>query len=660
MMEVSNPPAMKKTKRLTSAVWNDFERVKRGDIMVAICNHCTKKLSGSSTSGTSHLRNHLKRCLYRSNPEMSQQPLALQQEKKDGTNDLRNFKFVQEPDPLARSFDPERSRFDLVRMIILHEYPMGMVEHAGFRRFVGNLQPSFQIMSCNNAQADCIQIFMKEKQKVYEMLDKVPGKISLTADIWTSYNDNKYLCLTAHYIDAAWLLQKKILDFKVVAPCTSEALSEAIMKCFIDWDIDRKLFSMTTENCSINEEAMFIVRERLSQNRLLLNNGKQFDFRCERHILNLLVQDILEELREVTDKIRESVRYVRKSDEMKQKFNEIAHQVQANTEESLCLDCPAQWNSTCKMLEASVHYRYAFSHLQKCDSCYTMAPSNMEWDRVVVIINLLKPFKEVTNDLSGLKFPTSNHYFSEICYIHLQLIDWGKSMDMFIGFIAQKIKTKFDTYWSICNVNLAIAAVLDPRYKMKLVEYYYQQFYDCNAQNYIDDVVNTIKDLYNEYTSPLFSLDQVSSACDFINNGTLNGDLSSVKCEHSGSDEFNGALPCDNDEAEGDRLMGFDKFLKDNSISSDMIEELDQYLAEPPFPRIKDFDILNWWKVNSPKYPILSMMARDVLGIPMCIAVDSALTYDTGGRVLDAHRSSLSSDVLQALICTHDWFHNEL
>ncbi|GAU34710.1 hypothetical protein TSUD_29520 [Trifolium subterraneum] len=41
------------------------------------------------------------------------------------------------------------------------------------------------------------------------------------------------------------------------------------------------------------------------------------------------------------------------------------------------------------------------------------------------------------------------------------------------------------------------------------------------------------------------------------------------------------------------------------------------------------FDLLNWWKVNSTKYPILGQMARDILAIPLS-TVASESAFSTG------------------------------
>jgi hypothetical protein len=61
-----------------------------------------------------------------------------------------------------------------------------------------------------------------------------------------------------------------------------------------------------------------------------------------------------------------------------------------------------------------------------------------------------------------------------------------------------------------------------------------------------------------------------------------------------------------------------------------------------------------WWKDNCTRYPVLARIAREVLAIPVS-TVASESAFSTGGRVLDAYRSSLSATTVEALICTQDW-----
>ena len=66
------------------------------------------------------------------------------------------------------------------------------------------------------------------------------------------------------------------------------------------------------------------------------------------------------------------------------------------------------------------------------------------------------------------------------------------------------------------------------------------------------------------------------------------------------------------------------------------------------------FNLLAWWKANVCKYKVLSLIARDILAVPVS-TVSSEAAFSTGGGVLDAFRSSLSSKMAEALICAQNW-----
>ncbi|XP_042990220.1 zinc finger BED domain-containing protein RICESLEEPER 1-like [Carya illinoinensis] len=97
------------------------------------------------------------------------------------------------------------------------------------------------------------------------------------------------------------------------------------------------------------------------------------------------------------------------------------------------------------------------------------------------------------------------------------------------------------------------------------------------------------------------------------------------------------------------------EFHKEHTASlMDSKSELERYLLENIEIPTGSFDILIWWKVNSTKYPVLALMARDILAIPIT-TVASESAFSTGGRVLDPFRSSLAPKTVEALVCSQNW-----
>ena len=96
----------------------------------------------------------------------------------------------------------------------------------------------------------------------------------------------------------------------------------------------------------------------------------------------------------------------------------------------------------------------------------------------------------------------------------------------------------------------------------------------------------------------------------------------------------------------------------EGSTSTNTRTELDKYLAKDTEELTAEFDLLEWWKCNAPRFPILSKMARDILAIPIS-TVASESAFSTSGRILDDFRSSLTPATLQSLICTQDWLRSK-
>jgi hypothetical protein len=126
-------------RKRTSTVWNHFKLKNVEGKMKAQCNYCKKYLLGESKQGTNHLRTHLERCpTLKLRGDLRRQVMLKEQGK-------ANKKVSASP----YNFDQEGSREDLAHMVIMHEYPLAMVDHVGFRKFVSGLQPNFKLVSRN-------------------------------------------------------------------------------------------------------------------------------------------------------------------------------------------------------------------------------------------------------------------------------------------------------------------------------------------------------------------------------------------------------------------------------------------------------------------------------------------------------------------------------
>jgi hypothetical protein len=110
------------------------------------------------------------------------------------------------------------------------------------------------------------------------------------------------------------------------------------------------------------------------------------------------------------------------------------------------------------------------------------------------------------------------------------------------------------------------------------------------------------------------------------------------------------------EETENISLHFMNRFHKYLTSKSDVHckSEIDRYLMEDVEKPNVSFDILNWWKVNSTKFPVLAQIARILLAIPIT-TVASESAFSTGGRVLDPFRSLLAPNTVEALICAQNW-----
>ncbi|XP_059451086.1 zinc finger BED domain-containing protein RICESLEEPER 2-like [Corylus avellana] len=262
------------------------------------------------------------------------------------------------------------------------------------------------------------------------------------------------------------------------------------------------------------------------------------------------------------------------------------------------------------------------------------------------MVNNVNQVLSVFNDVSGSEYPTANLYLPEVWRMKEVLMIKCNDRNEYMRSMAIKMIDKFDKYWGDSNLLMSIAAVLDPRYKMKLINFCFPIIYPLTeAGDRIKNVLAVLKELFESYVS-------AHMACILQETAQVN-----VSSCPSSSAIVRDVVP--------KIFKGRSRFA--DHISSDIIRpiktDFDIYLEEHVYICGKnengvymetDFDALAWWKCNALKYRILSRMANDILVVPIS-TVASESSFSASGRVIEPHRASLSPETVQMLLCDSDW-----
>ncbi|GMY34061.1 zinc finger BED domain-containing protein DAYSLEEPER-like [Fagus crenata] len=639
-----------KRRRKKSIVWEHFTVESMGPgCTKARCKLCTKTfayITGSKLAGTSHLKRHISGVICPELRKRNQQSPYTPGSRTGGPGSATDppKKRPRVSQGSARiPFDQDCCSHEIAKMIILHEYPLHVVEHSGFIDFVRTLQPQFSMLNFNTVQGECVALYLKEKQSLLNLISGIPGHVSLSLDLWTSNQTLGYVSLTGYFIDGDWNLQRRILNVVMVpSPESDYAFNQAVVTCLSDWHLEGKLFTLTVDQSLSNETVTGNLRGLLSVRNPLMLSGQLLLGNCYARVLSRLAQDALGAMRETIQKIRDSVKYVKTSESHEEKFIELKQQLQVPSSKHLLVDDQTKWNTTYHMLVAACELKEVFNCLDTADPDYKITPSMEEWKQVETLCTYLKHLFDAANILTDTRYPATNTFFHEVSNIQIELTHASMSQDPFISNLIKPLQEKFDKYWKDCYLVLAIAVVLDPRFKMKLVEFNFNKMYGENAESWIRAVNDSVHELFLEYIAQALPLPALEEG----NEGIIK-----TETPHEGSQEGNLVSTVDG-------LSDFETYINEITSSQHMKSELDQYLEESLLPRGHEFDILGWWKLNKLKYPTLSKMASDILSIPVCtVGPDSV--FDTELRKMDSYRGSLRPATLEALICAKDWLQCE-
>ena len=599
----SAPPNFSKKRKSRSDVWNHFiKETDQNGVVRAKCKHCGKPFSGSSKDGTTHLKNHL-----------SSSKCKRSQKETGGLENptVINGNFV---------FDEERSGLDLVRMIIKDGYPMNMVEHECFKILMKNLQPAFKLPTQDTLKDTILCLYREEKEKLRKQFDKVLS-FSLILNFWTDCGKkSKYCSFTLQFIeDGPKLMRKNIAIKNVEYNYTGETLFEIVKGVLLEWNIGKKLATITVEGSCANDHMVEMLKRWLGdQGNCHPLREKIFHLPCITHAMNLLVEDGLDQMDIILRQIRRAIKCMSETKMGKQKFEEVVKKLNLGGKDITSEGVPVRWDSTFFMLQIALELRRQGK--ASVDCVLDVNLSEKEWNRAKAGHKCLTVFYDAICSFFGSKCLGTDVYFRKIFDISNSLTQLLESD------IACMILENL--YWHYDQIRLVstIVAVFDPRTKLDLVQYSFEQC-RCNIPENWKLATVHLGNMFNLYAEYLTSQRSSSS---FINNDN--------------SSSSDGDDPCD--------------ILADWKKWKSQRTELDKYLEEPLQPD-EEFDILGWWHTKSQDSPTLSTMALDILAIPMSTkTLNSAFCIET--MTLDPIFNDLDPDIIEALFCGKDWLDNPI
>ncbi|XP_044466049.1 zinc finger BED domain-containing protein RICESLEEPER 3-like isoform X1 [Mangifera indica] len=288
----------------------------------------------------------------------------------------------------------------------------------------------------------------------------------------------------------------------------------------------------------------------------------------------------------------------------KYKFDLAVKQV-----ESMGKKVTSKYNDDCflydfKLLDWAMGYKEVFCELERIDPDFRS--SNFDWDDATSLHSFWVVVEDIKNDLQKLgDSKLANKCFPMVYDIFSKMLQFKNTENQYFRLAALRCRKIFDECCNNFKLVIIITVILDPRFKLDIVERFYNEVYDNEGDLHFKKMMDDVTNIYNEY------------ARDLNNSSMVRANANETASSKS---------------------------------------DFDRYLTDFKVPPQEGFDILEWWRVNSPIYPTVAAMARDFLSIPIFNSPDMWSEAEDG--FADIYNGNLDDDLKDAMICTKVWLND--
>ncbi|CAO2176026.1 unnamed protein product [Urochloa humidicola] len=643
-----------------SKAWDEFNEVfeirKGKKVRVsATCKHCGKGYSGLSTGGTGHLLRHIPKC-----------PVLLAHNRKSSQSQLN---FSSDGDMHLWEYKEEVARTQLCRLIARLDLPLSIGEAEAFEDYIRIAHnPKFSHVSRQTTTRDFAKYYLSRRDELVESFKSV-SSVSLTSDIWSGNAKEDYLSVVAHYVNVDWQLEKRIIGMRLIdVSHNADNILDRISTVVAEFGLVDKIFAVTLDNAAANKKAI----EKLTPLISGYVGSLCMHQRCACHIVNLIVKAGLEVFKPFLASFRSAISFVNASNQRIAAYKSYC--ISCNVRpRKFGLDMDVRWNATYLMLKHLLPHHHTFSiFIATNHPTVDGQPllTDHHWYAAEKLLEFLEQFYDSTVVLSGVYYPTSPlvlHHVLDIAE-HLNTFESDPDFEADFRRIVAPMKNKFLEYWSNIPMLYSFAFILDPRAKMQgfaNVLTLLSQFNGKDYSKYQSDVRKELNELYGKYEAKFGSVRMQRPTQPGPTAGKkktawnkIFGSSASCSTTTVGSVATHGSLSGPSASSNLCSRTSASALLQAACSGASLLSattELSSYLESDIATQFDDdFSVLAWWHEHKMTYPVLSILAKDVMTVPVS-TVSSESAFSTTGRIIEERRRRLTSDMVEMLTLVKDW-----
>ena len=412
--------------------------------------------------------------------------------------------------------------------------------------------------------------------EIIEILKSQCGCIAFTSDLWSSPSLESFIGLSLHAIDEKFHFHTFVPFIKLFVGAHTGVNIQVHLEDF--------LRAVQMEDEKIRK---IVVVDSASNNKLALKKTNMMEgFFCQIHILQRAVVTTFNakikgtRCDHVLQKCQALTRKLRKAGKYKSELKEVCEEMGLRSSWPVTANS-TRWNSVLASLESVVKLKSAFQVLQVRENSVSWEdylPSGSEWKLIEAIVEILQIPLIVTKKWETDSRPTLHSIVPEVynmtCQLEKKAKDNGSYLEVFTKTLLNNVKARFPKYGAE-NQLVACAHYLDPGTHGILLE-------DVGS---LQTTKSRIKELSVKYSTVAQPAQDQSAP-----------------------------VPIEEDEVD---VSPMQKLLKRRRLNapvevsdeeSDILAEMKIYEEMP----LSEIDILDFWRENSKKLPLLSRTAREV------------------------------------------------